>query len=75
MRGLDGHETRAFFDHFAERYQQRGNKVTGLSRAGRTFTVDLEHRSGGLRPDVLRKALTYMGIARQDFEAWLKGRH
>jgi hypothetical protein len=74
VQGLSGRDTKAFFDRFAERYRQRGNKVTGLSRAGKTFTVDVEHGSGGMRPDVLRKACTYMGISPDEFDDWLKSR-
>lgn len=71
---LGRHDVKAFFDHFAASYRRRGLFIAGVNREGRPFTVHLEHRSEGMRPDQLAAALRYLGVERQEFFEWYRER-
>ena len=62
----------ALFERFAPGCDIDGMLVSGIGRHG-TFTVHMNH-GGGLRSDQLRKALTYLGVSRDEFWEWHGGR-
>ena len=62
----------ALFQNLAPGCEIDGMIVSGVGRLG-TFTVHMEHR-GGLRSDQLRKTLTYLGVSRDEFWEWHRGR-
>jgi hypothetical protein len=70
LPGLNHRETVAFFDEFAPESELRGISVTGRSRDGAPFSVHLDHKTMGLRPDILQNALRYLGVSRQEFWDW-----
>lgn len=72
LPALNRADAHALFEHFAPGCAIDGMIVSGVGRLG-TFTVHMEHR-GGLRPDQLRKTLTYLGVSRDEFWAWHGGR-
>jgi len=61
-------EALALIEAFATDIEHHGDLVVGSGRNG-SFTIHLEH-GRGLRPDQLSRALKYMGVSRDEFDAW-----
>ena len=73
---LNGRETRALLDHFTTSWEHArggGSKVTGSGRRGR-FSLDIEHNTGGIRRDYLKRVLNVIGVSREEFFAWYERR-
>lgn len=69
---LKSGQARKFLAHFAPDHQLKGHKAKGVARDGKPFVIELEH-SMAMRPDILQKALGYLGIDRKEFWAWYEG--
>jgi len=61
-------EVEKFFDHFATSWRWSGNNIVGVGRKG-SFSVHPAH-NGELPPQLLRKALGYLGVTSAEFIAW-----
>lgn len=71
---LSGRDTKAFLDAFADDWEYAGgSKITGKGRKGR-FSLDVQHKTQGIRRDYLKRVLNAMGVTREEFFTWYRGR-
>ncbi|MDP9224489.1 MAG: hypothetical protein M3P18_11675 [Actinomycetota bacterium] len=71
LPSLNRREVDGLLKKFTAEQRRDGALIVGRSRSGKPFALHLGH-DGGMRPDILAKALGYLDVSREEFEAWRK---